>query len=1004
MLLLLPNMLLSQPLNAPNLGESAKFALFTAVGAVTCAGTSAVTGNIGTNSGALTGFPPGTIQHGQAHVQDVFTLQAAADVIGAYTYLQNMSCTAVLGTTLGNNQILLPGIYCTGAASTLDGNLTFDAQGNPDALFVVQMDGAFATSTFSSISLINGASFCNVYWQVNGAFTLGDFSLFRGTIVTNGAITLLQGATILGRGLSKVGAIATSNVTATMPIPFIMHIKSNKDYLFTNESATFTTSIKCGCPTNNVVPVVTIPSGLTHQNGGIFSIDKVTFPSTTFAEGQTIDFGFQAMANNTVVMPVNLFYDDVEGAALFTASTLAGTMPTFSLNTLTPIFENQSWAVGDSLLPSDVALTVSNAIAIPAFGNYSLHFSHRFLSDTLDGGVVEFSINGGTSWTDAATLFTQNGYNDTLNFVTDNALINRQVFTRSSNGKRESIIDISSFVGQNLLFRFRFATGTGNGASGGLTGWNIDRIWLANSVACLPLVADATVNNISKITATMCQNVGAAASLGFELILPANVKSCTALVTYPPATTVNNEGLVSITYSNPSGTVFPLGTTTVVVDAIDAGGNTATSSFDVMVNDAIPSINNLAVNVSDTIFACKNTDVVLTAPTNADEYLWYRNGIPVNYQIAPNNTHTISGGNAGSANIYTLVVVYPGMLCISPQSSPVTIIRPNPSATISLNGLPSFCANTPTLLTAPAGMAEYRWKKGNIIVQLDTLASYLPTVSGNYNVTVMDMYGCEKTSAITSITVKAVPNSNAGADRDLCVGTTTQIGSGANTAYTYFWTPNADLSNALIGNPIANPLVNRKYTLFMTNLANGCTGKDSMNITILDLPPLPTTSVHNAGNNVIITANTPNAATINWYKNGAGLYANKLPNSAISVLNANPTNVYTVKSKGANGCLSLPSAAVNVRLNQDLNNENVAINIYPNPTQDIVNMVIDNNPYNEGKILLYNGLGQIIFSKNITSLDKTIHEEIDMSQLASGIYSLIFQSNEIQYIGKIVKE
>lgn len=1119
LLLLLPNVILSQPLNAPNLGLSAKFALFTAVGAVTCAGTSVVTGNIGTNSGALTGFPPGVIHYGQAHVQDLVTLQAANDVIAAYSYLQNMTCTVVLGTTLGNNQILTPGIYCTGAASTLNGNLTFDAQGNPDALFVIQMDGAFATSTFSSVSLINGASFCNIYWQVNGAFTLGDFSLFRGTIVTNGAITLLQGATILGRGLSKVGAIATSNVIATMPIPFIMNIKSNRDYLYTNESANFTTTIKCGCPTNNVVPIVTIPSGLTHQSGGTFAIDKVTFPATTFAEGQTIDFNFQAMLNNTVTTPINLFYDGVEGAALFTASTLAGTMPTFSLNTLTPPFETRSWAVGDSLLPSDVALTLSSAITIPAFGNYSLHFNHQFLSDTLDGGVVEFSIDGGTSWIDAGSLFLQNGYNDTLNFITDNALINREVFTRTSNGKRESIIDVSPFVGQNLLFRFRFATGTGNGASAGLPGWNIDRIWLANTEPCLPLLADATTNTISQITATMCQNISGAIGLSFALTVPATIKSCTALVNYPNATTINNEGLVSITYSHLSGTIFPNGTTTVTVNALDAGGNTATSSFDVIVNDAIPSINNLPVSVPDSIIVCSNVAVTLSAPVLADEYLWYKNGIPLDYQIAPNNTFMVAAGGGASTNIYTVVVVHPGMLCVSAQSSPVTVIKISPSATISLNGLSTFCANTPTLLTAPAGMANYIWKRGNTIVQTGLSASYLPIIGGNHNVTVIDSNTCTKTSAWVGLTIKSLPKAYTGVDKSICEGSSVQIGDISNVGNTYTWTPSTGLSDAFIANPIATVAGSISYILTVNNSISNCSNTDTLNLSALISPPMPslssTTTPICQGSNIMISPISIDATSINWYKNGLSIY-NKPTTFALNVIN--PTAVadlYSIKSKGANNCLSNSSNILNVWVKeatiptisstpasigtniticvpngitgnafltansttaqptylwkQGANyivgantntytavvtltqnnkvfsveatypngciktsaakmvklvtsgcvpklsagkddeslstiNETLSINTYPNPTNDVLNIEVLNSNSNQGKLLLYNGLGQMVLEKNIILIDKIANEQFDMSHLASGIYSLIFQSNEIQYITKIVKE
>lgn len=56
-----------------------------------------------------------------------------------------------------------------------------------------------------------------------------------------------------------------------------------------------------------------------------------------------------------------------------------------------------------------------------------------------------------------------------------------------------------------------------------------------------------------------------------------------ARVTYPPATATDTVGVTSITYSHPSGTVFPVGKTTVTVTAKDAAENTTAKTFTVTV-------------------------------------------------------------------------------------------------------------------------------------------------------------------------------------------------------------------------------------------------------------------------------------------------------------------------------------------------------------------------------------------------------------------------------------
>jgi len=203
---------------APNLGTTAGFALFTATGAFNNVGDSTmVTGDVGTNVGAFSAFTPGTVA-GQIYVADAVSAQAAIDAEVAYSYLNGLSCDSVLGTTLGNGQILTPKIYCLGDASTLNGTLTLDGQGNSNALFIIKINGSFSTSAFSNVILINSAFFYNVYWQINGAFAAGDSSVFRGAIIANGAISLLEGASLYGRGISIAGAISLHNDTVNMGI------------------------------------------------------------------------------------------------------------------------------------------------------------------------------------------------------------------------------------------------------------------------------------------------------------------------------------------------------------------------------------------------------------------------------------------------------------------------------------------------------------------------------------------------------------------------------------------------------------------------------------------------------------------------------------------------------------------------------------------------------------------------------------------------------------------
>ena len=192
---------------APDLGVASTFVLFTASGAFNGDAATSIVGDIGTNAGAFT--PPGLLV-GSVHVPpDPIGVLAATDIMTAYADLAGRTCGLVLATPFGN-QTLLPNIYCLGGASVLNGNLILDGGGDPSSLFIFQINGALSTDILSTITLTGGANFCNVYFQVNGAVDLGGNSVFRGTILAAGAISLGTGAVLDGRALSTMGAISTS--------------------------------------------------------------------------------------------------------------------------------------------------------------------------------------------------------------------------------------------------------------------------------------------------------------------------------------------------------------------------------------------------------------------------------------------------------------------------------------------------------------------------------------------------------------------------------------------------------------------------------------------------------------------------------------------------------------------------------------------------------------------------------------------------------------------------
>jgi hypothetical protein len=201
---------------------SAQLSTFSVLGGstVTNTGATTVNGDLGVSPGsAVTGFPPGVVTGGTIHAADAVAAQAQTDLTTLYNSLAGMACYADLtGQDLGG-MTLTPGVYCFSTSAQLTGTLTLDAQGNSGALFIFKIGSTLTTASASSVLLINGASSCNVFWQVGSSATLGTGTAFRGSIVALTSITLSTAASVQGKALARNGAVTldTNNVALCVP-------------------------------------------------------------------------------------------------------------------------------------------------------------------------------------------------------------------------------------------------------------------------------------------------------------------------------------------------------------------------------------------------------------------------------------------------------------------------------------------------------------------------------------------------------------------------------------------------------------------------------------------------------------------------------------------------------------------------------------------------------------------------------------------------------------------
>src|ERR1039457_6920941 len=155
-----------------NLGTAGTFGVLAGT-TVTNTGPSTINGDLGVSPGTVTGV---------AHQADGVAAGAQSDLTSAYIDAMGRPSSASVGT-IGAGQTLTPGVYNASSSLFVNGALTLDAQGNPDAVFVFQAGSTLITGTGTNVILTNGAQACNVFWQVGSSATLAPGSTFQGSIL-----------------------------------------------------------------------------------------------------------------------------------------------------------------------------------------------------------------------------------------------------------------------------------------------------------------------------------------------------------------------------------------------------------------------------------------------------------------------------------------------------------------------------------------------------------------------------------------------------------------------------------------------------------------------------------------------------------------------------------------------------------------------------------------------------------------------------------------------------
>jgi hypothetical protein len=477
---------------------------------------------------------------------------------------------------------------------------------------------------------------------------------------------------------------------------------------------------------------------------------------------------------------------------------------------------------------------------------------------------------------------------------------------------------------------------------------------------------------------------------------------CGAVVTFTdPVGTDNCSGATTtLTAGLPSGSTFPVGTTTQTFTVTDGAGNTASASFLITVTDneapVITCPANIAVNNDPGVCGAVvtyNAPVATDNCTGSTTVQTAGLGSGATFPIGITTetyTTTDAAGNSSTCSFTVSVgdVEAPTITCPS---------------NITVNNDPGFCYAVVTYNT-PVGADNCSGTTTTQITGLGSGAAF-PTGTTTETYEVTDAAGNSTTCQFIITVVDAeAPTFTCPQDVTSCfpvVGglTLTNVNDNCMStlpAITY------TLSGATTGtgtNDASGSIFNPGTTtvMYVVTDLNGNTDSCSFTVQIHNVtsPTVSASATTACLSDAAITLNaTPTGGT--W--TGTGVTASSFSPAAAGVGVFNPNYTYT----DANGCES--NANVNITVNACVGvvEENLlsGVNVYPNPNNGTFNIAINAN-VGDLTIEIMDAQGRVVYSSFENNVQAGFVKQISPEVMASGIYMLKLSGNGQQRLDKI---
>ncbi len=218
---------------------------------------------------------------------------------------------------------------------------------------------------------------------------------------------------------------------------------------------------------------------------GMESANTISLSLDSLASGMDTTCYFKASPN--VDLSDVYYYDDIEGSSADWSAIIGQGTDGFNLNTDNPRSGLQSWFILNA--PADNTHYLESPLLSIA-SQQAFSFWHAYDTEFgWDGGYLEISTDGMTSWNILEEELVFNPYNGSLGASSNDDIANKPGFTGDSGGYINTMVDLSNYDGQDIHLRFVY--GSDNNT--------VDHGWYLDDFAILSI---DSVQNIACLSAS----------------------------------------------------------------------------------------------------------------------------------------------------------------------------------------------------------------------------------------------------------------------------------------------------------------------------------------------------------------------------------------------------------------------------------------------------------------------------------------------------------------------